>query len=297
MPNWFSKCLKERSGPIWSCLVRFFGPDLGLDRIQRAETRDFGSWLRQAALSDASARKHARHCKRIFAVAVEEESLPANPFVKIKSISVAADRSDSYIDLKTIEKLLDELPDVRWRALASLARLAGLRAPSETHALTRGDIAFDAARMTVRASKTNSTRIVLIQTRLMSILLEAHELADSGKDRVVGLSKNNLHRTVKATLSRIDVTPWNDLFQQLRRDCETDWSMIAPAHATAEWLGHSENVSRKFYLQTTDSMFDLVTSETRAEFVQSPSVKASQEAASDHDAEVAESSQTPVFPE
>ena len=66
---------------------------------------------------------------------------------------------------------MPHLPDNHWRTLVGLARFAGLRVPSETHALTWADIDFDQSRMTFRASKTSSTRTVPIQQRLMAIPL------------------------------------------------------------------------------------------------------------------------------
>ena len=59
-------------------------------------------------------------------------------------------------------------------------------------------------------------------------MLEAHELAEPGQERVVPLSTNNLHRRIKLILRGLGIDPWADLFQQLRRDAETDWSMDYP---------------------------------------------------------------------
>ncbi len=101
-----------------------------------------------------------------------------------------------------------------------LARLAGLRAPSETHISAWGDVDWAKARLSVHAPKTarfdkHPRRTVPIVPRLMRILEDAFDPAEAGQEWVVGLSRNNLYRTM---------------------------------HAVSGWLGHSEAVSREHYL-------------------------------------------------
>ncbi|HBB74015.1 MAG TPA: integrase, partial [Planctomycetaceae bacterium] len=47
---------------------------------------------------------------------------------------------------ETIRDILDACPSVDWRLLVALARLAGLRCPSEIGALTWGDINWEKGR-------------------------------------------------------------------------------------------------------------------------------------------------------
>lgn len=72
----------------------------------------------------------------------------------------------------------------------------------------------------------------------------------------MSLSRNNLHRTVRQAIQRAGVEPWDDLFQALRRSCETDLARLFPQHAVSAWIGHSPAVSHKHYLQVTDDLFE-----------------------------------------
>ncbi len=124
--------------------------------------------------------------------------------------------------------------------------------------------------MTVRSPKTErfagwDKRTIPVVPKLMAILQDAYDAAPEGSERVFGLSRNNLNRTMVAILKRAEVEPFGRCFQVLRQSCETEWSNSLPAHAIAAWLGHSEVVSREHYLQVTSEMFDKATGKSAAE--------------------------------
>ena len=75
------------------------------------------------------------------------------PFHKLKGGTVAA-RRERHVTPEETDDLLEACPSTQWRAVVGLARLAGLRVPSETHGLRWGDIDFARGRMTVRSPKT-----------------------------------------------------------------------------------------------------------------------------------------------
>ena len=89
----------------------------------------------------------------------------------------------------------------------------------------------------------------------MRVPQNAFGAAEDGQERVAGLSRNNLHRTMHAILKRAGIEPFARCFQVLRQSCETEWSERFPQHAVSSWLGHSEAVSREHYLVVTDDMF------------------------------------------
>ena len=100
-------------------------------------------------------------------------------------------------------------------------------------------------------------RIVPIVPRLAALFWAAYEEAPQGQVRVMTLSKNNLSRSLKAAIKRAKVTPWEDLFQNLRRSCEIEWAQHFPQFAVSKWLGHSMAVSAKHYANIVpDELFD-----------------------------------------
>src|SRR5262249_17913031 len=160
---------------------------------------------------------------------VERDLLSRNPFKSLKSSAVAADRG-RYVTPEEAAAVLDACGDLRWRVLFGLARLAGLRTPSETHRLTWADVDWDRRRLSVFASKTRTTRIVPIVPRLFQTLQDAFDAAPERSERIVTLSRNNLHRGLEAILNRAGLAPWDDLYQALRRSCETQWALEFPQH-------------------------------------------------------------------
>ncbi len=205
-------------------------------------------------------RHHCRNAKLMLNEAVERELIGSNPLRKLTSTAVAAERS-RYVTPEETERILVACSDLNWRAMIALARLAGLRCPSETHTLTWVDVDWDRARLNVRSVKTerhekHRRRLVPIVPRLMRVLQDAFDATPEGEPRIVPLSRNNLHRTLRAILKRAEVTPFDRAYQVLRQSCETEWAQESPQHAVSAWLGHSESVSRKHYLMVPDELFE-----------------------------------------
>ncbi len=173
---------------------------------------------------------------------------------------MAAER-ERYLKPEEANTVLEACPDVRWRVLVGLARFGGLRCPSETHILTWADIDWDRGRMTVRSPKTerfeqHRQRVVPIGPKLRPLLQDAFHAAEDGQEGVVGLSRNNMRRQTQVILKRAGLEPFGRCFQVFRQGCETEWAMTLPQHAVSAWMGHSEAVSRKHYLQVPDEIFD-----------------------------------------
>jgi len=234
----------------------YFTAAPSIDTITADNAKDWRVWLLERGLAEATVRQHCRNAKAIFNDACERELIKANPFRKLKSASIAAVR-DRYVTTQETHQILESCPNAQWRALFGLARLAGLRVPSETPHLTWADVNWDKGRLNVYAPKTNSTRIVPIVPQLAAILQEVFDKAEPGNEQIIALSRNNLRRDFHLILKRASIAPWEDCFQTLRRSCETQWSQHFPQHVVSTWMGHSIAVSAKHYLQVTTDMYDL----------------------------------------
>ncbi len=75
-------------------------------------------------------------------------------------------------------------------------------------------------------------------------------------------SRHNLHRRFRQIIESAELKPWDDLFQTLRRSCETEWLQSAPHYAVAKWLGHGIKVSEKHYAMITDEVLNKVRNQT-----------------------------------
>jgi integrase len=157
--------------------------------------------------------------------------LPRNPFAKLKSSALAANR-EHYVSPEQAELILhaigtyfkdDELKTTQWKVLFGLARYAGLRTPSETCELTWRGVDWSNNALTVPVRKTRryaSERVVPIVPELLALLENAYWSPDSA-DRIVTVSHANIRRTLPKILEAAGIPVWADLFQTLRRSCET----------------------------------------------------------------------------
>jgi len=234
-----------------------FGDDRPIDAISADDAADWRADLIGAGLAEATVRLHCRNAKALFNNAVERELLPRNPFAGLRSAAIAADR-EHYVASADIERVLAKLPNTSWRLLVGLARFAGLRCPSETHGLTWADFDWTKRRLHIRAVKTKTVRRVPIVPRLFELLESAFAEAEEGAVHPVTVtrSKGTIHRTVRQGIEEAGLEPWPDLMQALRRAAESDLAARFPQHAVSAWIGHSEAVSRRYYLQVTDELMD-----------------------------------------
>ena len=167
--------------------------------------------------------------------------------------------------METIQDILDACPSIEWRLLVALARLAGLRCPSEIGAVTWADVNWGKGRLTVLAKKTehhggsHAVRIVPSCPELRKILADAFEQAEPGATSIVPMAARNgvkLRTHLERIITKAGHETWPRLFQNLRASCETDWVEWYPAHAVAKWLGHSPKVAAEHYLMSREHHFE-----------------------------------------
>ena len=72
---------------------------------------------------------------------------------------------------------------------------------------------------------------------------------------------NDIHQEMKPihlasrVIHRAGLTPWPRLFHNLRSTRQTELAEKFPSHVVCDWLGNSEDIARKHYLQITDEHF------------------------------------------
>ena len=248
----------ERLRDTGKLLCSYFSEDTPIESITPNEAKDWRAHLIAGGRKEPTARLHCRNAKSFFNDALDRELIARSPFAKLKSSAIAADR-DHYVTPEDALRILDACPNLQWRALFALGRLAGLRCASETHNVTWRDIDWERRRLTVYGQKTKTTRIVPIVPELMPILREAFDAAEEGSEKIVTLSRNNRHRVFENIICRAGLTPWPGLFQTLRQSCEIQLAMTCPQHAVSAWMGHSMKVSERHYLRLTDDVYDMAT--------------------------------------
>ena len=181
---------KTNHRTISNDLTRHFGESADPRTITPAKAAEFLHHLRGRKLAPATVARRLRRVKSIFAFAVKNKFVTADPFTELKAASALPDSRRHYISTQDAESLI-VAANPTWRTIIALARFAGLRCPSEVLMLRWEHINFETGRMTVPSCKTEhipgkSYRVSPIFAELRPYLDEAFELAVEGAVYVAG---------------------------------------------------------------------------------------------------------------
>ena len=199
-----------------------------------------------------------------FKVAVRRKLIPENPFQDLTCAVKKNTQREFFVSQEDSQLVLEECPDTEWRLIFALARYGGLRCPSEHLALRWSDVDWSGSRFTVHAPKTEhhegkEWRVTPIFPELRPYLEQAKHEARSGAEFVIDSyrsSEKNFGTRMNRIIRRAGLAPWPKVFQNLRSTRQTELTEQFPAHVVCDWLGNSEIVARKHYLQVTEEHFE-----------------------------------------
>ena len=292
-------------------LVNHFGATKPLADITAGDADEFRRQLesrKKRPLADNTVRRRCSIARQFFRAAVKHRLIRENPFGEMKGISVRENKERSYfISRADAEKVIAACPDAQWRLLFALSRWGGLRCPSEHLGLRWGDVDWDPkiGRLHVTSPKTEhhqggGSRAVPLFPELRPHLEEVYREAQEavGLDAVPSADQpiitryrdtnSNLRTQLNRIIRRAGLTPWPKLFQNLRSTRQTELVETQPLHRVCAWLGNSEIVATKHYLQVTDAHFEEANSA-----LHNPVQSAAEPARTDSQPK----SQTPIFSE
>jgi len=226
-----------------------------------------GGWGKDRDLSTNSLRNKIREARSIFGWAKSRGLIKHSPVDGWSGASVPGERPP-HVTAETVALVCQHAP-VPYRAFLGLCRLAGLRKAEAVELRWSGEVVdgagvvrqvgIDWGGKAIRlvAGKTGSYRVVPIVAALMPILTDAFDQAAEGVERVVQpVTMHNLERPLAKCCKAAGVPIWKQPFKALRASRENDWKESGVAAPTyCEWLGHSEDVSRKHYLGSTVTEF------------------------------------------
>ena len=261
-------------GHVRRNLIDRFGANKALRDITAGDADQWRLWLASnEKLSENTIRKRCQFAKMFFRAAVRHKLIQENPLADIKGKVQANPTRSYFVTRDEIAKVLKACPDSQWRMIVALSRDGGLRCPSEHLALTWGDIDLETNRITVRSPKTEhhaggEFRIVPIFPELRPYLEAGrNELLESDFDpKQRRLSQQpvitryrdhsqNLGTQFRRIILRAGLTPWPKAFHNLRATRETELAEEFPLHVVCKWIGNSQAIAARHYLQVTDDHF------------------------------------------
>ena len=246
-------------------LVAFFGYDKPLRSITADDAAAFRKWLEnEEGQAENTLRRRCGRARQFFTAAIKAKLIDENPFDGMPVAVGGSKDKTRFITEAESQKILAACPDAQWRLIFSLCRYGGVRCPSEIVALTWNDVLWDSSRIIVNSPKTkryqgHESRVIPMFPELLVPLREVFELAEPGTVPVITRYRRgnqNLRTTFEKIVKRAGLVLWQKPFQNLRATRETELMETYPAHVVVSWIGHSEAVAQKHYLQTTDAHFE-----------------------------------------
>ena len=294
-------------------LSNHFGAGRDMQDVSEADAEEFYRYLIRpkadpekpdpqagAGLAVNTARNICSRSKQFFRQAVRKRMLRDNPFAGIKCQIQANAEREYFVSREEAVKVLAACPDAEWRLIFALSRFGGLRCPSEHLALKWSDVHWNENRFTVHSPKTEhhegkESRVVPIFPELRTYLEEAYAAAAEGAEHVIARYRDgnaNLRTQLNRIIRRAGLKPWPKLFHNLRSTRETELAETFPIHVVCDWIGNSQAVAKKHYLQITDGHFQQAIEATDGKAAHFAAHSASRSTAQDNSNESPETQET-----
>ncbi|WP_391529985.1 tyrosine-type recombinase/integrase [Bremerella volcania] len=244
-------------------LVDYFQADRQLDQINNGDANEWRQSLVNQGLSDATISKAVKHAKQFFRLAKDKGLVRCNPFHHLRAGGEENASRKRFVKRTTVDLAIENAPDIQWKLIIALARYGGLRCPSEILELKWSDIDWENRRIMVSSPKTKRQgkpfREIPLFPELRPLLEHATHLAPESATFVITKYRqrnSNLRSQFKRILKRAGIGPWERLFQNLRASRQTELAKYLPSHVVCAWMGNSETVGSKHYLQVTDDDYE-----------------------------------------
>ena len=238
-------------------LVDYLGEGKRLAKVSRGDISAWITWLRKqpsrfgGTLSENTVSKHTKRARAIFALAVRDGEIGANPVDGLVVPEPEVKDDWAVVPIITLEAILAACPNHQWRCLFALCRLAGTRVGKrggEALGLAWKDVDWQAGTLLVVDQKRGKNRLVPIQPRLRAVL-EAAYAANPAGPVCPQLTHWALYDGAHAILRAAGVPPYAKVFHDLRKNLESEWlnDPRYPLPAVCGWLGNSPDVAMKHY--------------------------------------------------
>ncbi|MDX1964373.1 MAG: phage integrase SAM-like domain-containing protein [Pirellulales bacterium] len=261
-------------------LIQFLG-DRPIESITPRDAAEYGVWLRSpqsrkskhgenaadTGLAENTARKRIGDCKQIFADAVELGLIPKSHFAKMTGKVKSNLNRYFFVTREMYEKCLSACRTQEWRVIIAMGRYAPVRGASELCEMTWGDVFWDQNRLRIRTPKTEryagkEEKIVPlwpeVRRELEAYFEEPGKPAKRPHEKIFVQhlrqgKDTNLAEPFRDIVIRAGLTPWPNIFKNLRDSRCNELRQILPETLAAAISGHDVQTARDHYWVFTDA--------------------------------------------
>lgn len=267
-------------GQVTRALVRSFGDSCPLAEITPAKAEQFRQSMIAAGLRPTTIHKRIAHARSFFAFAKRGGLVSINPFEFVKHRQGDPSERRAYVPSADALRAIEYAPDGDWRLLIALSRFGGLRIPSEAFSLRWQDVDWERGRILVPSPKTEhmpgrAFRAIPLFPEIRPYLEAAWDRAPEGSVYVMpekyrlraqgpgGWRNANLRTTLGKILRRAGLESWPRLWHSMRASCETDLARRFPLAVVCKWIGNTQAVALRHYVDVTDADFERAANEEK----------------------------------
>ena len=234
-----------------------FSPDESIEKITPERLLEWKIALLET-YAESSVAGYIVKLKSVFNWAVKQDWLAKSPAMDIPPGNFVNQANDRIITMEEYGKLLDTCPNQEWRTIIALARIGGLRCPSELQRLRWKDVDWEQNRFLVHSPKTeryakHSKRLVPL-FRELRVELETHFSGNENEFVIHGLRGTawSLHSPFQAIAEKAGIGTIVRPFDNMRMSRSNEVERRFGSKKESLWIGHSERVMVKHYLELTD---------------------------------------------
>ena len=130
-------------GNTWELFFKCFSPTAPIETITTEKLVEWRTSLQATKYAPASIASYFKDIGTHLNWAVRQGWLTKNPLEGIPRGSFINRDKDRIITMEEYAKLLDACPSQEWRAIIALARIGGIRCPSELQQLRWSDVCWE----------------------------------------------------------------------------------------------------------------------------------------------------------
>ena len=250
-------------------MLDFFDRNTPIEKITADNAVAFRLGL-EKKYSEATISKIIKHCRQVFNLAKRRKLIADSPFETVKTGSQKNSARRHFVTMDEYQRLLEGCTNTKQRLIIALARIGGLRCPSELCGLRWSEIDWVGKWFWVHSTRTEhhegkDKRQVPLFPELERRFQDLYDTLSEGCNDLVFPEesdippvispKKSLSSWIHKVANRAGVKLWKKPFQNCRSSRDTELRKMFPEYLVNRWIGHTQQVAEAHYTQVLPSDF------------------------------------------